>query len=166
MKRSKKVVFVCHCLLNQNARAQGVEKCESVVKEFIGFCLKNDYGIISIECPQLLFEPLVRRPATKEVYDNEKCRSVCKKIAEDVIRQIKIYLKNSYQIEGIFGVEGSPTCAAVRTHVLSPEGKSIGKLESGVFIDELKEMLKRAKLKIKIFDWDIQAKKPLISNFC
>jgi len=65
MKRSKKIIFSVHCLLNQNARAETVAKRPGAVEEFLDFCVKNDYGIIPIDCPQLNFEPLKRKPETK-----------------------------------------------------------------------------------------------------
>ncbi|MCX6807332.1 MAG: 2-thiouracil desulfurase family protein [Patescibacteria group bacterium] len=163
MKRSKKIVFACHCLLNQNARAQRTAKCHGVVKEFIDFCIENEYGIVAIDCPQLQFEPLIREPATKEYYDNSRMKIISKIIAKKVIEQIKAYLENDYQICGIFGIEGSPSCGAIKTHILSGDGKSVSVKGSGVFIDELKKSLNKAKLEIPIFDWDIQAKK-LLAN--
>jgi len=82
MKRSKKIIFSVHCLLNQNARAETVAKCPGAVKEFLDFCVKNNYGIVPIDCPQLNFEPLKRKPETKEFYDNKISRRVSKKIAK------------------------------------------------------------------------------------
>ncbi len=161
MKRSKKVVFVSHCLLNQNARAQTVAKCPGACEEFVDYCIKNKWGIVPIDCPQLEFEPLIREPETKETYENEIARKVCRQIGEKVIEQIKLYLENNYKVEGIFGIEGSPSCGATRTHILSPEGKSIGVNESGVFIEELIKLLKKNNFDIDIFDWDIQAKKAI-----
>lgn len=162
MKRSKKVVFVSHCILNQNARAKGVAKCAGAVKEFLEYCISKRYGIIPIDCPQLQFESLERRPETKEFYDNKKSRAVSREIVKKVVGQIKFYLKNGYRVEVIFGVEGSPTCGAIKTHVLSPEtGKSVSVKGQGIFFEELEKVLEKNKLKVKILDWDIQAKKPI-----
>ncbi|MBU1149026.1 DUF523 domain-containing protein [Patescibacteria group bacterium] len=161
MKRSKKIVLVSHCLLNQNARAQQVAKCPGVVKEFLEYCLKNDYGLVPITCPQLQFEPLVRRAATKEHYNKQKVRTICRNISKQVVKQIKMYHQAGYQVAGIFGVEGSPTCGAIKTHILNSRGQSQSVKQSGVFIEELKKVLQKNQIKVKIFDWDIQAKKPI-----
>jgi len=161
MNRSKKIVFAVHCLLNQNARAQTVAKCPGAVKEFLDFCVRNNYGIVPIDCPQLMFEPLKRQPQTKEFYDNKKSRKVSEIVAQKVVEQIKLYRKNNYKIGGIYGVEGSPTCGAVRTHVKDNEGKVISAEESGIFFEELEKALKKNHLSVKIYDWDIQAKKSL-----
>ncbi|MFA6553054.1 MAG: hypothetical protein WCT27_01355 [Patescibacteria group bacterium] len=163
MKRSKKVVFACHCLLNQNARAQSVAKCPGLVKEFVDYCHARDYGIIALDCPQLRFEPVNRPPATREHYEGKTARLACRKVINDVIRLTKMYRQAGFKVCGIFGVEGSPTCGAKRTHVLSKAGKSVSVRGDGVFFKELKKALKKNKIKLPIFDWDIQAKK-LITN--
>jgi len=160
MKRSKKVVFAVHCLLNQNARAKGVAKTKGVVKEFVDFCIENEYGIVPIECPQLCFEPLLRNPENKETYDNEKSKTVFRRIAKAVVKKIKMYQSNDYLVEGICGVEGSPSCGAVKTHI-TMDGETRKVKESGVFFDVLKEELNKENITVKLFDWDIQTKKVL-----
>lgn len=160
MKRSKKVIFVSHCILNQNARAKSVEKCPGVVKEFLDYCIKNDYGIIQIECPQLQFEDLEREPETKEFYDNKIARNISRKIAKDVATKIKTYQASGYSVCGIFGVEGSPTCGAIKTHI-KKDGRSISVRERGIFFEELEDELQKENLNVKIYDWDIQAKKAI-----
>jgi len=162
MNRSKKIIFAAHCLLNQNARAKTVAKCSGAVKEFLNFCVKNNYGIVPIDCPQLMFEPMDRRPETKEFYNNKKSRKISETVAKKVIEQMKLYRRNGYKIEGIYGVEGSPTCGAVKTHVRNKENKVVSVEESGIFFEELERVLKNNHLSVKIYDWDIQAKKPLI----
>ena len=161
MNRSKKIIFAVHCLLNQNARARTVAKCPGAVKEFLDFCVKNNYGIVPIDCPQLMFEPINRKPETKEFYNNKKSRKISETVAQKVVEQIKLYRKNDYKIGGIYGVEGSPTCGAVKTHIKNKDGKIISAEESGIFFEELEKALKKNHLSVKIYDWDIQAKKLL-----
>jgi predicted secreted protein len=163
MNRSKKIIFAVHCLLNQNARAKTVAKCPGAVKEFLNFCVKNNYGIVPIDCPQLMFEPMDRRPETKEFYNNKKSRKISETVAKKVIEQMKLYRRNGYKIEGIYGIEGSPTCGAIKTHIKNKEGKAISVEESGIFFEELGASLEKNRLSVKIYDWDVQAKKRLQS---
>jgi predicted secreted protein len=135
-----------------------VAKCPGAVKEFLDFCVKNNYGIIPIDCPQLMFEPLKREPQTKEFYNNKKSRKISETVAQKVVEQIKLYRKNNYKIDGIYGVEGSPTCGAIKTHIKNKEGQAISANEPGIFFEELEKVLKKNHLSVKIYDWDIQAK--------
>ena len=117
-----------------------------------------------IDCPQLMFEPLDRESETKEFYDNKKSRKVSKEVAKKVIEQIKLYQKDDYQVCGIYGVEGSPTCGAVKTHVRNNEGESVSVEGPGIFFEELEKLLKKNNLSIGIYDWDIQGKERLLKN--
>lgn len=78
---------------------------------------------------------------------------------------MKRYLQSGYNICGIFGVEGSPTCGAVKTHIKDESGKSVSVYGSGIFFDELEKILADEKMKIDIYDWDIQAKKAIQKIF-
>lgn len=158
-KRSKKIIFCVHCLLNQNARAESVAKCPGVVPEFLAYCLENDYGIVPIACPQLMFEPIARPPETKEHYLSKISVNTNKKVAKEVVEQIKKYLSAGYKIGGVFGVSGSPTCGANVTHQRNKEGNSIRVNGSGIFFDELKKLLSKEKIVLPIYDWDIRSKK-------
>ena len=51
----KKVVFVSHCLLNQNARALGREKYAGAIKDVMDIFTEAGVGIIQIPCPQVEF---------------------------------------------------------------------------------------------------------------
>lgn len=51
--RSKKVVFIAHCLLNQNAISDGTAVCPAAYKGLIELFLNEDVGIIQLPCPEL-----------------------------------------------------------------------------------------------------------------
>ena len=51
--RSKKVVFLAHCLLNQNAISDGTAVYPSAFQGLIRFFLDNDVGIVQLPCPEL-----------------------------------------------------------------------------------------------------------------
>jgi predicted secreted protein len=108
-----------------------------------------------------MFEPLEREPETKEFYDNERSRSISRKIAIQVVDQIKLYQKNGYQVCGVFGVEGSPTCGAIKTHIKNNDGKVTSIFGSGIFFEELKNILAEQGISVDLYDWDIQAKKAI-----
>ena len=110
MERSKKIVFVSHCLLNQNARALSTEKCPGVVKEFTDILAESGIGIIQLPCPQLEFNGgLNRRLKPKASYDNKPYRKYCRALSSDILKTIQSYLQNDYKIIGIIGVELSST---------------------------------------------------------
>ena len=56
MKRGKKVVFISHCLLNQNAMAVGKESFAGSVKDLLELFSESGIGIVQLDCPQLEFK--------------------------------------------------------------------------------------------------------------
>lgn len=51
--RSKKVIFIAHCLLNQNSISDGTAFYPAAFKEMIGMILDGDIGIVQMPCPEL-----------------------------------------------------------------------------------------------------------------
>jgi hypothetical protein len=50
--RSKKVIFVSHCILNENTRYLGGAFRKSAVKEILEVFQNQDIGIIQLPCPE------------------------------------------------------------------------------------------------------------------
>lgn len=110
MKRSKKIVFVAHCILNANSKVKGIANYSSSLKELLNSFIENDYGIIQLPCPELLYSGLKRFSMTKEQYDNPHYHSLCQRLAQDIINQMITYQNEGYHIIGLYGIDGSPTC--------------------------------------------------------
>ncbi|HHF09761.1 MAG TPA: DUF523 domain-containing protein [Methanomicrobia archaeon] len=152
MKRSRKIIFVSHCLINTNSKALTSAKHKAYYEGIVEKILKNDVGIIQAPCPELLYG-VNRPPMNKEFYDTEEYREYCRDIIEYLLEIYKLYSKNRYQILGFVGIEGSPTCGVSKTHItVNGEPKKVkGK---GVFIEELEKKCKEEGIELKIRDQD------------
>jgi predicted secreted protein len=53
-RRSGRVVFVSHCLLNQNSRYLGGAVCPGVVADAVQPYLSDGVGIVQMPCPEQL----------------------------------------------------------------------------------------------------------------
>lgn len=51
--RSKKVVFIAHCLLNQNAISDGTAIYPATFKDVIELFVNEEVGIVQLPCPEL-----------------------------------------------------------------------------------------------------------------
>ncbi len=133
-KRSKKVVFLSHCLLNENTRYLGGACQSGCIKEIVDQCLKHDLGIVQMPCPEQrawggvlkryllmghglkLRYPLAYRlrglliPAGMLI-----TRFVYSRLASEVVGQIEDYITSGFSVVGIIGIDGSPSCAVNRT---------------------------------------------------
>ena len=51
--RSRQVVFIAHCLLNQNAISDGTAVFPAAFSEIIKLLLDAEVGIVQLPCPEL-----------------------------------------------------------------------------------------------------------------
>jgi len=58
--RSKKIVFIAHCILNQNSISDGTAVTPACCKEVIELLISSDIGIIQMPCPELMYLELDR----------------------------------------------------------------------------------------------------------
>jgi predicted secreted protein len=154
--RSKKIVLVSHCYLNQNAISDGTADGECLIKEFIDLLHENRIGIIQMPCPELLCLGLDRgdrqgrtRPV---VVENSRIRnrlsdlSSKKKIREIVnqlVYQIDQYIKHDFKVLGVIGVNRSPSCGVETTSARNEEVEG-----KGIFIQELYTELQKRNIKL------------------
>jgi predicted secreted protein len=51
-ERSRKVIFLSHCLLNENTRYAGGATRRGIVEEVIRPCLVEGLGVVQMPCPE------------------------------------------------------------------------------------------------------------------
>ncbi len=154
--RSKKVVFIAHCLLNQNAISDGTAVYPAAFREVIGLFLREGIGIVQMPCPEFCCLGLDRgnvngadSPVTVE---NTRIRKAMqesganRKLAElagHVTRQISEYYDYGFEIIGIIGANRSPSCGVETTS--DQDREMDGK---GLFIEKISEGLAKAKIAV------------------
>ena len=191
-QRSKKVIFLAHCILNENTRYPGGAFREGTVDEIIDELQKKGVGIVQIKCPEqqawggVLKEDLLRAFGSRntKTYKFRKIllpffiwntKRIYRQLAREVVREVKDYLDSGFEVLGIVGVAGSPSCG-VKTR-LDIE-KSFNMLAStdvddldrekmnhiiqecleegqGLFIRALEDELSKTNIKINIYEHDL-----------
>ncbi len=145
MEGEKKVVFVSHCLLNQNV-APVNKRYPNSVGEILQMLASANVGIVQLPCPHAdFFSEIERERKPKKFYDTKEYRNHCRRIAKIVLRQIENYTKSGYKVLGILGVEFSPTCAVHQ--VENGNRVTPGK---GVLIEEFEEEMRKKKFQVPI----------------
>jgi len=152
--RSKKIVFVSHCLLNTNIKANGAAHWPTMPPLLMAMLNKHELGIEQMPCPELGMFDIGREKRTKELYDAPEFRKVCAGYSLFVTREIEKFIKARQKIMAIIGVAGSPSCGTK----LVTSGKTIKAakriLGQGIFIEELQKSLKARNLDIPFVDFD------------
>ena len=163
MHRSRKCVFVSHCLLAQVTVAKGLAKFSpAVVKPVIQFCLDNDINIFQMPCPEVLCEAggLIRDLHGKKWYEDKELRKTSRQIAHEQIIYMANLISSGASILAIIGVEFSPACAPTYLN----KGRAIVK-GKGIYIEELQRELEHIDLRIPFIGinqrWHKKTKKQL-----
>jgi predicted secreted protein len=145
MERSKKVVFVSHCLLNQNARAVDKERFAGPFKDMLELFAESGIGIVQLPCPEMEFNGGLNRKIKTDHPESAMYRNSCKKLSVNLISQIENYIKNNYHVVGILGVEFSSTCAV---HQVQNGRKNVpGK---GVLMEEIEKEMQKKNFQVPI----------------
>ncbi len=154
--RSKRVVFIAHCFLNQNAISDGTAVYPAAFKEVVDFFLEADIGIVQMPCPELICLGLDRGNIygadSPVVVENTRIRAEMKKgdpcrkltkLAEYVVDQILEYRKHGFDIVGIIGADRSPNCGVSTTSDHNAEIPGMG-----LFMEEISHRLSEGNIKV------------------
>lgn len=138
MLRKGKIIYIAHCVLNQNAVIRNWERAQGAFNNILKILLNQNISIIQLPCPEFTFLGKNRGPRTKEEYDTLEYRNICRQLAKEIIIQMKEYINNNYQIIGLLGIKESPSC------------DSLGK--KGVFMEELFALMGNENIYLDSFD--------------
>lgn len=143
--RSGKVIFVAHCVLNQNARIVDAADFPAMFDPLLGYLQKAQVGIIQITCPETYCLGLGRfdvRVGLEHPAGMERLQ----RLIDDLIFTLKEYLFQGMEVVAVIGKEGSPSCGVNQTWY-NESGHGEGQ---GVFIRELKKKLKDNQLDVPV----------------
>ena len=147
--RSKRIVLVAHCVLNQNAKLDQCAHYPGAIREAAQLLIDAGVGLVQMPCPELLVLGLDREveKGTNPTVESEDTRialrmaeqaagALCQKIVDELVVQIEEYQKNGFDVVGIVGINGSPTCGVESTWSDNREREG-----PGVFIHSLQASL-------------------------
>lgn len=200
--RGKRVIFLAHCLLNENTRYLGGAFRKAGIDELIDELQKQGIGIIQMKCPEqktwggvLKKEMLMgygikgtplnafRKPYM--MHFTWKTKKSFRKIAEEVVAEIKDYTLSGFEVVGIVGIKGSPSCGISSSLDLNKSSEFVANLDldnlnkeyfnehcyknclvnkSGLFFCELQKQLFKAGLKIKFIEHNLLDEMQNIEN--
>ena len=157
--RSKKVVIVAHCVLNQNARIDTCATAPAVFPKVVETLMERDIGILQYPCPELGFLGMGRQGQdcaswdgsyeheSGEVYDQmmvPEGREFLRGLAKNLVYQVKEYRKYDFKVLGVLGILASPTCGVGLKYY-----KGLDETD-GAFIEELRNAFDEAGLDLPI----------------
>ncbi len=154
-EQRRKVAFLAHCLLNQNAKVAEYARYPGVVHPVVDLLKQNGYQIEQLPCPELTFMGVNRWWQTKDQYDNPGYRRHCRFLAQFTADVIEKYMREGCDVV-LIGLDGSPS-SGVRYTGRNPNwgGRPNATPEQfqivpgkGVWIEELEKELQRRGLQL------------------
>lgn len=151
--RSKKIVLIAHCILNQNSISDGTADYPASIKEIVNYFIENDIGILQLPCPELnclgLDRGNIHGAEQPVVVENTRIRNAMVQVdsqermyqlVQHVVSQVEEYIENGFTIIAVVGMNRSPSCGVETTSMDDKEVEG-----EGLFITALKcELDKRA----------------------
>jgi len=146
--RSRRVVFVAHCVLNQNARLVNYAAFPAMMTPLLAALQQRDIGIVQLPCPETMALGLgrdrdVSPREIREGLELPRSQARLRRFVDQVIYQIKEYQFHGFHVVGILGINTSPSCGVETTCCEPPRGPG-----EGVFIRVLHERVKAEGLDI------------------
>jgi predicted secreted protein len=133
-----KVVLVPHCALNQNARLAACAEWPAAVAPLVTGLMDRQIGVIQMPCPELMVIGLDRRHVQiRSGLEPHPVRAALRRLAENLVYQVRQYRSCGVRVLGILGKNGSPACGVEQTYRLEPCPGL------GVFVEELRAELHR-----------------------
>ncbi len=160
-QRSRKVVIVSHCVLNQNSRISTCAMSANTIPGVIESLIAQGYGLIQGPCPETELFGLRRtgmdvddlrepKPAEEgEIYDRLKSEEnigPLKDMAIGLVKTAKEYIDNGVEVDAILGIAGSPSCGVDVTYRFGLQSGS------GAFIEELKTAMEEQGIRVPIVE--------------
>lgn len=115
VKRDRRMVMLCHCIINCNSKVEGCSGYRGAMSEITKLLVDNGIGIIQLPCPEMTYYGIKRWGHVKDQFDTPYYRKHCRKIFQPYVEQLQDYISNGYEIIGLLGVEGSPSCGISMT---------------------------------------------------
>jgi len=146
-QRSRRVIFLAHCLLNENVRYLGGARRGGAVSEILQPCLEHGIGIVQLSCPEQHAWGGVLKRRLLLFYGSERMlrhrlrsvllplmlwytKRIYRKLAKQAAGQIQDYDKAGFSVLGVIGVDASPSCGIRRSLRMREALESVGHLAS------------------------------------
>ncbi len=139
--RSRRVVAVIECMVNQNVRDAGAATSPAMAWEVLSLCQAHGVGLLPMTCPEMacLGWARTRPPGStiREALDTAAGRQACAELAAAVVDRIQALQREGVAVLAVLGGNGqSPGCAVHDdAGTLAPS--------SGLFMQALQAELRR-----------------------
>jgi predicted secreted protein len=143
-ERGGRVLYVSHCLLNENVRYLGGARRRAAVDEVVDECRLRGLGICQMPCPEQRAWGGVLKGFIAPLYGRHQLQGVAPalygpfrlytqavyaRIARTVAADIADYVRSGLEVVGVVGVGASPSCGVHTTLRMDRTVRAIARCE-------------------------------------
>ncbi len=160
-RRSGKVIFLSHCLLNENTRYLGGAQRSGPVPEIVRDCLDRGISIVQLPCPEARAWGGVLKRRLLTFFGARGTlryrvgiallplmlmytRAVYRGLAREVGHQIQDHVESGVEVIGIVGIDASPSCGVNRTLQIRRSLEALGALRDDATGSEVNDIVRSA----------------------
>ena len=192
-RRSGRVVFLSHCLLNENVRYLGGATRPGGLDEIVDAAQSAGVGICQLACPeQMAWGGVLKRDLLLAYRSDRMGRGAAsrlivrvflaytrwryRRLARSVAAVINDYQRSGFEVVGMLGVDGSPSCGIERRLDVDRSIRALGGCVSasmdaqafndqvvlanvvpgeGLFVTALRRELRRARRNVPMYAHDL-----------
>ena len=131
-RRSRRVVFLSHCVLNENVRYLGGACSPGCVEAIVDGLRHEGIGMCQMRCPEQQAWGGVLKRRLLTVYGSRgtlayRWRRLLvplflaytawryRRLAREVVHEVEDYLRSGFEVAAIVGIDGSPSCGVHTT---------------------------------------------------
>ena len=157
----QKILFAAHCILNTAAKVvmfsdEEMAAEEALRRRFLQEAIDSGIQLVQLPCPEFTLYGAKRWGHVSNQFDNPFFRKHCRELLIPFMDELKEYLAHGerFEILGVLGIDGSPSCGVDYTCYGNWFGDFGGRADlndvlsscrmgkgSGVFMSVLSELL-------------------------
>ncbi|MGF7060680.1 CD3072 family TudS-related putative desulfidase [Brassicibacter mesophilus] len=166
MDNKKRIILVSHCVLNKCSKVERtLPKERADTFRLVEHLMKKNIGIMQLPCPEMHMYGIKRWGHVKAQFDTKFFRENSVEMLTPIIGQLTDYLKNGYEVIGVVGINGSPSCGVSKVcdgkswggefedmDIIGKKVKSLVYTEgSGVFMEELMKLFEQYNIDVPFY---------------
>lgn len=158
-RRGRQVVFLSHCLLNENTRYLGGAFSAGCVRDVVAACSARGYGMVQMPCPEErawggLLKPFLLAAVGSRgtlLYRLRgflfpvfiwHTRRIYRRLARATARQMADYVTHGYTVVRVVGIDGSPSCGVSTTLDMKQSFDRLARMEvESVTVDSMNDLI-------------------------
>lgn len=159
-RRSRHVVFLSHCVLNENTRYLGGACRHCCVREVVERCMDRGLGMVQMPCPEQEVWGGVLKRKMLRLYGTGRAgrrvvrvllpgallyvRFAYRALARSVAARIDDYSRSGFTVVGVVGIDGSPTCGVRTTIDVAGFAEEMASVDPATFsVEAQNDMVRR-----------------------